>query len=158
VILGHISNLAKDKLALAPILQKGLQYLQSTDFLSMAPGCYEVDGDNMFALVQSNKPEPRAQRKAETHAKYIDVQYLVQGAEIIGYSDIKYGAEVLENLLAQKDAIFYKTVINESELVLTQGMYGIFFPWDIHRPSCLLDRYSEVKKVVLKIKLSELER
>lgn len=157
MILGHINNLAKDKPALAPILRKGLEYLQATDFSNIEPGRYEIDGDNMFALVQLNKPEPKVQRKAETHAKYIDVQFLVEGAEIIGYSDIANGTEVLENLLAQKDAIFYKTVINESDLVLTRGMYGVFFPWDIHRPSCLLQPYAEVKKVVLKIKLSELE-
>jgi len=156
MILGHIQNLAQDKAALAPVLQQGLEYLKTTDFLTMAPGRYDLDGDNFYALVQVNKPVPKRERRAEVHAQYVDIQYVVEGAEIIGYCDVAHGGAVSENLLAKQDVMFYKTVEHESELILTAGMYAIFFPWDIHRPSCYLPPYDTVKKVVLKIKASKL--
>jgi biofilm protein TabA len=57
----------------------------------------------------------------------------------------------LEDLLAEQDLLFFKSVQNEMDLILTQGMYVILFPQDIHRPGCLYGEGGRVKKVVVKI-------
>lgn len=155
MILGHIKNLDVEKGAFSPTLVKGLAYLANTDFSTLVPGRYELDGDKMFALVQDNQTQPKAQRKAETHEKYIDVQYIAEGVEVMGYALNSPEHEIKENLLAEKDAIFYKTVKGEIDLVVFQGMYAVFFPHDVHRPGCMYGAEpSIVKKVVLKIAVS----
>jgi biofilm protein TabA len=35
-------------------------------------------------------------------------------------------------------------------------MYAVFFPWDIHRPGCVSQPGVKVRKVVVKIKVSDL--
>ncbi|MBZ4653713.1 MAG: hypothetical protein JG781_1052 [Peptococcaceae bacterium] len=157
MILGHIKNLDVEKGAFSPTLVKGLAYLANTDFSTLAPGRYELDGDKMFALVQDNQTQPKAERKAETHEKYIDVQYIAEGIEVMGYALKSPEHEIKENLLAEKDAIFYKTVQGEIDLVVSKGMYAIFFPHDVHRPGCMFGTEScKVRKVVLKIAVSTL--
>ncbi len=154
MIVGHIANLEKEKKAFAPLLQQGLEYLAKTDFTQMPAGRYEIQGDTLFALVQEYQPDLKANRKAETHVKYIDIQYIASGEEMIGYGLLTDENEVLEDKLAEKDAKFYKTVKNEMDLILTQGMYGVFFPDDVHRPCCLATPGVTVKKVVMKVKAS----
>lgn len=155
MIFGHIGNLGQEKAALCPTLQKGLEYLRKTDFGAVSPGKYEIDGDRMYALVQEYHPQPKGDRKAERHKKYIDIQYIAQGEECIGFALYTPECEVLEDKLAEKDAVFYKTVKDEIALNMPAGTYAVFFPNDIHRPCCLGPADALVKKVVLKIKVSE---
>ena len=151
MILGHIANLEQEKRAYDNNIRLGLEYLQKTDFSTLASGRYNIDGNNLFALVQSYKTLPKNQRRAETHTKYIDIQYIVQGKELIGFAPKSVNCEILEDQLAEKDACFYKTVPDEIDLVLSAGMYAIFMPLDIHRPSCSAGEATHVTKVVLKI-------
>ncbi|MEE6081785.1 YhcH/YjgK/YiaL family protein, partial [Avibacterium paragallinarum] len=54
------------------------------------------------------------------------------------------------------DILFYQSAKNESELVMRKGNFAIFFPEDIHRPACIDDNPCQIRKVVVKIALSEL--
>ena len=151
MIFGSIHNLEQDRTTLPKALLKGLEYIRDTDLSTRPAGRYEIDGSDMFALVQDNQTAPKAERKTETHRKYIDIQYVHSGSEIIGYGLANPENEVLEELLEQKDAIFYKNVKDEMELVLTSGMYVILFPADVHRPGCIYGTSSEVRKIVVKV-------
>lgn len=153
MIVGHISNFEQSKDLYPEILRKGLQFLKTTDFTKVEIGRQEIDGDKLFALVQEYQPDVKQNRKAETHVKYIDIQYILSGEEIMGYTNLEAATEVAENCLADKDAIFYKNLQNEIDLNLLPGMYVIFFPWDVHRPGCVSKIGVTVRKVVLKIKL-----
>ena len=67
------------------------------------------------------------------------------------------GIPVLEDKLAEKDVVFYANPVDETQVVLTAGMYGIFFPWDVHRPNCALLTPAPVRKVILKICMESLK-
>jgi biofilm protein TabA len=151
MIVSHIDN--SDKGLYPPLVQKGLRFLKETDFSKLPTGRNEIDGDKMFALVQEYQPDTKENRKAETHVKYIDIQYIVSGEEIMGYANLTAAAEVAENRLADKDAIFYKNLQDETDVKFLPGMYAVFFPSDIHRPGCVSKPGVAVRKVVLKIKL-----
>jgi uncharacterized protein, YhcH/YjgK/YiaL family len=155
MIFGSLQNLDQDRKALAKPLVKGLEYLKNTDFAKLENGRYDIDGDRIFAMLQEYDTSPKETRKAETHRKYIDIQYVFQGAETVGYGFTDGANEILEDLSAEKDAVFYSSVQNERDLVLSAGRYAIFFPTDIHRPCCDFEenamRQHHVKKVVIKV-------
>lgn len=151
MIFGKLDSLAKDKTYLNKALVKGLDYLKRTNISKLAIGKYEIEENSIFALVQEYETAPKTVKKAEAHAKYIDIQYIDQGNEIIGFALSNQQNEVMENLIDQKDAIFFKTVNNEIDLVLSKGMYAIFFPDEIHRPGCNCGSGGQVRKVVVKI-------
>lgn len=156
MILGYIENLDNEGRMYPKILQKGLLYLKNTDFSKIAEGRYTIDGDSIIAIVSEYYPDVKTNRKTETHIKYIDIQYIDSGEEIIGFGRLSDNAEIAEAYSADTDAAFYKNVENELDIKLSQGMYAICFPWDIHRPGCVSQPGLKVRKVVLKLKVSDL--
>ncbi|HWR09043.1 YhcH/YjgK/YiaL family protein [Sporomusa sp.] len=157
MIFGHISTLEKDAPLLPQALVKGLEYLAKTNVAELPAGKHEIEGKDIYVAINEYETQPREARRAEAHVDYLDIQYLIAGEELIAYSLLTEDNEVLSDELAAKDAIFYKTVQQETDLVLTEGMYAIFFPWDVHRPNCTLHQTCKVKKAVVKIKMSLLK-
>ena len=74
--------------AISPRIKTALEYIAKTDFSAMEPGRYELDGSNLFVLVQAYDSIPREQGKWECHKKYIDIQYIAEGVEQIGCNNI----------------------------------------------------------------------
>lgn len=154
MIFGELGNLAKEKVALSPVLQKGLAYLQNTDLENLSVGRHDIDGDCMFVSVSEYQAEPKENRQPESHQKYIDIQYVARGEEVIGCSFISPRCEIARDEIQERDLIFYKTAEQEVDIVLIPGRYAIFFPNDVHRPGCIHTKEQAVKKIVIKIAVS----
>jgi len=157
MIAGHLDHWDKEKHLYAPAIQKAIAWLQINDLAALPTGRQEINGDKLYALVSEYSTEPKEKRRAEAHRKYVDVQYIVKGTEIIGYSPLQEGLEVLEDKLAEKDAIFYKNPPGEVELILEAGMFALLFPWEVHRPNCWRGEAAPVRKVVVKINMETLQ-
>ena len=156
MIYGQLKNFEQEKVAFSPALQKGLLYLKNTDFSTVSVGRHDIDGDTMFALVSEYTTEPKKDRKPEAHKRYIDIQYLASGEEMIGCSLLSSEYEVLQDELELKDLIFYNEVKQEVDMLLKPGVYAVLFPSDVHRPCCMVSSAKKVKKVVIKIAVSTL--
>lgn len=50
-----------------------------------APGRYELQGDNVFMNVMQLTTQMPAEKKAELHEQYIDIQLLLTGVERIAF-------------------------------------------------------------------------
>jgi YhcH/YjgK/YiaL family protein len=157
MIVGHLTHWNNEKHLYAPGIQKAIAWLQTHNLETLPTGRQEIDGDKLYGLVNEYVSEPKTKRRAEAHRKYVDVQYIVKGTESIGYARLQDGYEVLEDKLAEKDVIFYKNPLNESDIVLSEGMFGIFFPWDVHRPNCAVGEPGPIRKVILKISMDSLK-
>ena len=137
--------------SISPRIKAGFDYLAKTDFSKIAAGKYEIDGSNLFALVQEYDSITRDQGKWECHKNYIDIQYVVEGVEQIGVQNIDF-LKVTVEYNPEKDIAFLS---GDGDFVtLSKGSYGVFFPQDAHMPKVAPgDKPGKVKKVVLKIKI-----
>lgn len=152
MILGDIINWEKEKDSFSPVLQKAIAYIRSTDMVNLQPGRYEIDGDDMFAVVQEIETVKKSDRKAECHSKYIDVQYLVCGdEEVIGVGRASEHNMIVEDQLDTNDYALYQEVHGEFDVILNPGMFVVFFPSDLHRPGCSRNGEMKLKKVVIKV-------
>lgn len=126
----------------------GLKYLQEKDLAALEPGRYEIDGSNIFLLIQDYTSKPLEEGKLEAHRRYIDIQYIIEGAEKIGYANI----EKLENSAQysdEKDVVFFK---GSGDLVtVKKGYFAVFFPEDAHAPCIAVNNPERVKKAVVKV-------
>jgi YhcH/YjgK/YiaL family protein len=113
-------------------LRKGLEYLAATDFSIVAAGKYEIAGSDIYASVSEYTTDLKENKKLEAHVKYIDIQYIISGAENIGFDVLTGSLAVKEDKLAEKDVIFYEAVPNETDLRLTKACTPSF-PGDVHR-------------------------
>lgn len=136
--------------------RKAFDYLRSNDFDNIEPGKYEIDGEDIYAIVQQYDTKPMSSGKWEAHKKYIDIQFMVSGKEKMGYSH-KNKMIVTHEYNSDKDALYLKGEGNF--LVAEAGYFAIFFPTDVHMPCIAINLSTPVKKVVIKVKsdLYELE-
>ena len=130
-------------------LYRALKFLADTDWRQVAFGRYELDGDNIFYLVQDYTPKGQ-EAKAEAHRRYIDIQAMIEGSEIIGIAPLE-GEKTEIEANPEKDAWFY--TCQTQNLTLYAGSFMIFFPNDIHRPGLYEGVPEKCRKVVMKIKI-----
>ena len=143
---------AKDSyIAYPAAIQKALDFLCATDIMALKLGRHDIMGDMMFANVMNMTTHGYEGSYPEVHQKYIDLMYWPEGGERIGVAPY-LGTEVVYEAHPENDITLLENVANESILVATEGCFGIFFPWDAHRPALYLNDGPETsRKVVIKI-------
>ena len=148
MIHDHISN-ASNYAFPNTLLQKGLNFLRSSEIASMTVGRIDLDGDRLFAMVQEYPTRPEKDCCWEAHRKYIDIQYICDGVEEIGYAPLE-SLKIIEPYDAAKD--FVKLAGDGSILRIPAGMFAIFFPQDGHKPCMAADGVvAPVRKIVVKV-------
>jgi YhcH/YjgK/YiaL family protein len=149
MIIDKIEN-AKIYYNLSDRIKKSLDYITQTDLKELQPGKYEIDGENLFALISEYETKTESEGKLEAHKKYIDVQYVIEGEELMGYSPLG-NQQVLEPYKEENDIIFFSG--EKSFIRVKKGMFAIFFPADVHIPGICVENKSRVKKLVIKVKV-----
>ena len=130
-------------------LRKALLYLKENDFSTLDSGKHETEENFMFMLVNEYSTKEDDLNILEAHRKYIDLQYIISGEEIIKH-EILDKQQVHKEYDKENDYILYKSKA-KTEIILSQGMFAIFFPNDLHLPGIASNQSQEVKKIVLKV-------
>jgi len=151
MIVDKLENAGKYML-ISKRIEKALGFLIVTDFSALAIGKHEIDGDRIFALVNEYETKLLTDCKPETHQKYIDIQCLLVGEEYIGLGLIT-NQRPTEEYNEGKDVAFYDEPT--SLVKFEPGMFGIFFPHDLHQPCIMIHRPEKVRKVVIKVMVDE---
>lgn len=112
-----------------------------------------IDEENVFANVQQYITKNSNESRWESHRKYIDVQLIISGKENIGYASCET-LTLVDEFTADNDIAFYKSPRNYTDIILSEGMFAIFYPGEAHLPCCISETASTVKKIVFKIKMS----
>ncbi|MHC4287264.1 MAG: NanQ anomerase/TabA/YiaL family protein [Planctomycetota bacterium] len=130
----------------------GLGLLNEDSVCNAAPGKYDVDGENLFYIVDEYETKPVQEGRLEIHRKYLDIQYIVSGEECIGVAPLEGLTE--ETVYdGKRDLAFYKFEPSMSKLHLKQGMFAIFWPNEPHMPGRSINKTEMVKKIVVKIRM-----
>jgi len=92
---------------------------------------YDIDGDKVYAIVSRYPAKNEEECRYEAHRKYIDIQYVFKGRELIGHADVKSKKDILTPYDPGKD-IEFMTVHEGKNLTASQDSFFIFFPEDLH--------------------------
>ncbi len=130
-------------------IENALRYCSETNFANMEPGKYEVEGENIYALVSEYNTKPSTSGKWEAHKKYIDIQIMISGKEKMGFTESQK-VIVINEYDSEKDCTIYKGEGNF--LIADEKHFAIFFPTDIHMPGMAINIPKAVKKVVVKVR------
>lgn len=132
---------------LHPKFKAAFEYLSQINIHSIPVGRHEVDGDSIYTLVQEYNTKLKEDGKWEAHRRYIDLQYVVQGAEGMGYANIHHLDQGEYD--ASKD---FLPLFGEGDQVsLKSGCFVLLFPEDAHMPGMAIGEPAFVRKIVLKI-------
>ncbi|RYD83525.1 MAG: DUF386 domain-containing protein [Sphingobacteriales bacterium] len=150
MILDKIENIALYK-NLMPRINGVIDFIEKNNLSTLESGKYEVEGDDLFVLIQEYDTKEISEGKMEAHRMYIDIQYMLEGVENIGYETLRNQTPIMEYSM-ERDVMFFA---NKSEIMLKldAGIFAVFYPADIHMPSLKVNEISKVKKAVFKIKI-----
>jgi len=138
--------------ALSPRFAKAFAFLGGMK-ADLAPGRHEIDGEEVYASVQRHFTKPVAERQYESHRKYIDIQYIHTGREIMYWAPLPLLTKVTMPYDEKGDAALYALIPEGVPLQVSAGQFTIFYPQDGHVPSCAWDQPAEVFKVVVKVRV-----
>lgn len=142
----------KQELLLYPkAVNQALFHIAKMNLDQLAPGEYAINGDLVYASVKETHTKHWTLQKPEVHRTYTDIHYLIEGTEVIRFAPVSAPAVVAEEHFATRDCALYEQVEDESEVLLGPGSFAVFFPGDIHRPCCSLEKDLPIRKVVVKI-------
>jgi YhcH/YjgK/YiaL family protein len=138
-----------------PLIQDALSYLKNTDFNAMDPGEYSIT-DKFIVQVLDLTTQAPATINPEVHRTKIDIQFLYSGMEQIGISTDTGKNRPATDYIEARDIQFYEHAEHESFLIMKPGNFAIFYPEDVHRPACMDQQTTAIRKIVIKIELAKL--
>lgn len=132
-------------------------YLKNKNINKLDSGIYDINS-YIYANIDEYYTKNHKEKKYEGHKKYVDIQIMLIGNEIISILpdneleiDIPYSEE--------KDIQFYfeDKVNNVSNIKLSEGEFIIIYPGQAHKPGIELNKPEYVKKMVLKVPVNKIE-
>lgn len=151
MILDNLSH-AELYYATHPKMKAAFDFIKKAMAEDLPVGKYELDGRELFAMVQAYDSKPVEGTLFEGHKNYIDLQFVWQGEEVIEVIDLSRTEEkVAYN--PDKDKYMLAATAPATPCYLTDGDFAIVFPHDIHNPGLApAGKIAPVKKIVVKIK------
>lgn len=140
----------KDLGRYAPIIPGLEEALAAVDAMkAWTPGTIPLSGGNRILVqdVTSGSPEGRL---CEAHRKFLDIQYIVDGEETVGWAPLD-SLTLTGEFSEEKDIGFYAGPVDYFRV--TAGNCYVAFPEDAHMPALHLDKERTYRKLVLKLHL-----
>jgi len=147
VIIGNIHHLQP---WLPAELRQAIEHIKQHVTPETPLGKHDIDGNNLFFLVSEDETQPLAERRAEYHARYLDIQIVMRGVEGMTFSCLPAG-EPDTDWLADKDIAFLPEGGQKKTVVLQEGDFVVFYPGEVHKPLCAVGENAKVRKVVVKM-------
>ena len=106
--------------------------------------------ENCFVLEQAYITKDKKDCLYESHKKYIDIQYMFEGDEIMEVENIN-NLEISKEYDVTLDYAKYLQSKKSSSLLIKENEMAIFYPNDAHMPCMKIDENKKIIKVVFKI-------
>jgi len=131
-------------------LRQAIEYVKQHVTAQTPLGKHDIDGSRLFMLVSEDTTQPLAERQAEFHQRYLDIQIVMRGQEGMTFSCLPAGTPQTD-WLDDKDIAFLPEGEQEKTVVLSEGDFVVFYPGEVHKPLCAVGSPAQVRKVVVKM-------
>ena len=145
-----VSNIHHLQSWLPEELRQAIEYIKANVTETTEKGKHEIDGSRLFYLISEDMTEPFEKRRAEYHARYLDIQIVLKGQEGMTFSVLPAGKPDTD-WLADKDIAFLAAGEQEKTLILNEGDFVVFYPQEVHKPLCAVGAPAPVRKAVVKL-------
>lgn len=140
-----------DQIAIDKRLADAVHYITTLEKNKLEIGTYKVN-DNFYYSVQEYYTKPQSECLLESHKKYVDIQWIVEGVEAIEMVDISR-LQVEKIYSKDKDIMYWKVIPNMMRVVLKEETYIVLYPDNAHMGCISIENPVRVKKIVGKVKI-----
>lgn len=135
---------------LSPKIKAGFEYIKSMDWKNLSPGRYELNED-IYANLQEYETKNPDEAEFEVHRTYYDIQYVISGAEVMGFGNLE-DFKVTKEYDNEKDVAFGECP--SSNILVPEGYFTFFSTKDVHKPSLnVANETKKVKKAIVKVRV-----
>lgn len=121
------------------------QYLLTADLASLAPGSYDIDGKDVYVMIQEYTQQEKAPAY-EAHDQYADIQLILRGSE-----RFRWGLGEAGEL--KGDLRTVTGVEKYVEFTLRENQFAVFLPGEPHAPGLPENGPASCRKAVVKVKV-----
>jgi YhcH/YjgK/YiaL family protein len=146
VILDTLAHAGR-YVAMHPQFGRAFEFLRTTDLRALTPGRHDLDGDRMYVSIDHKDGRGDDGARLEVHRRYIDIQFTIDGDELIGWMPLARCVSPDGIFDETKDVGFFADR-PFTWLSVPAGSFTIFFPDDAHAP---LAGRGLLKKAIVKI-------
>ena len=146
MILASLGDAAK-YIPLLPGLDLGFEFLGRSDLAELPDGRHAIDGERVFAIVARGMGRGKADSPLEFHRRYLDIQFVVRGVDLIGWLPVTECRHPKQEYDAEQDLGFFLDRPG-TWCRLPADNFAIFLPEDAHAP---LAGTGPIHKVVVKV-------
>ncbi len=146
MIIGNIHHLQP---WLPAALREAIEHVIAQVSEATPLGKHAIDGDNLFYLISEDTTEPQAARRAEYHARYLDIQIVLRGSG----DDLQHFAarRAADRLAGGERHRFSCRRPAGKTVILNEGDFVVFYPGEVHKPLCAVGAPAKVRKAVVKM-------
>lgn len=130
--------------------QVAFEFLKRKDLAELPVGWIELE-EGVRASIQHYDSFKWEANMFETHEKYFDVQYVIEGMEFCGVCDRSELGPVAVPYNQENDITFYEEPRHFGKVFLNAGDFIVLAPEDAHKPRCAVSESLSIKKVVIKV-------
>ncbi len=132
-------------------IDQAISIIKEMSFEDLQPKTYEIDGEEIFFNLIEYETKLEEERFWESHKKYIDLHYILEGKEFIGYE--QFAKMKIKQDYNEADDYFLLEGSLQSKIMLQKGDFMILYPNDVHMTGIKVAEREKVRKVVFKIKI-----
>ncbi|MDE5566699.1 MAG: YhcH/YjgK/YiaL family protein [Anaeroplasmataceae bacterium] len=135
-------------------IDTAIDYILTHDLMALPKGKTIIDGDKVYVNRDTYVARPLEECFFENHEHYLDLQIVLKGQEIFGYTDITNPTlQVTTPYNTEKDVTKYSATKDTVYFTLDES-FALVFKEDIHLAKCKAND-GIVEKAVVKIRIEE---
>ncbi|VTR25859.1 uncharacterized protein, YhcH/YjgK/YiaL family [Actinobacillus pleuropneumoniae] len=132
MLLGDLSRADYAK-SLPPVFARLCEKLKNLDLVNLPLGWQDLE-EGVRMNVMEFETSPAEEKKAEMHRKFIDIQLLISGEEMIEYGLSEPDLALYDEYRDEDDYQLTDKIEHKNELILQPNMFAIFLPYEPHKP------------------------
>ncbi len=152
MIVGKLPDIYRYK-GISKNIDTAIDFIMNTDLLALPKGKTVIDGDNVYANRDTYIARPIEDCFFENHLHYIDIQIVLKGKEIFGYTHISNpDLNVTTPYNPDKDVTKYNYNPKNAVFFVLEESFALVYTEDAHLAKCKVDD-EIVEKLVVKVKI-----
>jgi biofilm protein TabA len=138
--------------ALHPLFARAFAWAGEAANRARPDGRHDLDGDDLYAVLDSGTTGAPTDKRFESHRRYIDIQVNLAGGEIMEWTPIA-GLAIADDFQPGADLRFYLPPSRGiTRLLVRPDEFAIFWPTDAHKPCCHPEgQPAPFRKIVFKV-------
>lgn len=130
-----------------PGLEEAIEAIENLK--SMEPATYPLANGCKFFIGEESTTRPAEGAQLEAHRNFLDVQYVFEGEEYMGWAPVD-ALSVAKEYVAEHDCSMHEGKCQYFHI--PAGYCYIVFPEDAHAPMVHLDKPMTERKIIVKLK------